>query len=122
MLNDRLAEATADDENSRKFTTSISDALSTKATEFNNCQNRMAKLHADLAGSRAERFKHMGAIKESLAQFIELAKSEEGREYMIHLAKLREEHLHQETLRIESLGDLVAEIRGVSKEELLKFR
>lgn len=121
LLNDRLAEATAEDEDSRKFTKSLSDSLSTKATEYNSCQNRMIKLHSELADTRANRLKHLGIVNESLAKYIELAKTDEGREYMLKLAKIRETQISDECKRIESLGDLVAEIRGISIEEILSF-
>lgn len=122
VLNDRLAEASADDEGSRKFTTSLADSLATKAAEYNSCQNRMQKLHSDLAGSRSERLKQMGIINESLAKYVELARTQEGRDYLIKLTKKRESKLYDEARRIESLGDLVAEIKGVSIEELMNFR
>lgn len=122
MLNDRLAESNMDDENNKKFTQALATAVTSKASEYNSCQARMMKLHSDLVQSRADRFKHMGAMKESLAQFIELSKSERGREYLIRLTELREGELKKESARIESLADLVAEIRGVSIEELLNFK
>lgn len=121
LLNDRLAEASVGDDASRAFTKNLSDSLATKATEYNACQNRMIKLRDNLAISRADRMKHMTAINESLAKFIEMAKVQEGRDYMLKLSKMRESKLHDEAKRIESLSDLVAEIRGVDLLELLKF-
>ncbi len=122
LLNDRLAEASSDDEESRKFTKNLSDALATKATEYNSCQTRMIKLHDDLTDKRSNRLKYQGILNESLAKYIELAKTEEGRQYMIRLAKIREEQLSEECNRIKSLGDLVGEVRGISIEEILKFQ
>lgn len=121
ILNDRLAEASSEDEDSRKFTKNLSDSLGNKAAEYNSCQTRMIKLHADLAGSRSERLKYMGIVNESLAKYIELAKTEEGRSYFIRLARKRENKLYDEAKRIESLSDLVAQIKGVSVSEILKF-
>lgn len=120
-LNDRLKEATSDDEEGRRFTKNISDSLSTKTSEYHSCQQRMMKLHDDLAGKRSERLKHTLAASESLSKFIELAKKEEGRKYMLKLAELRNSQLEQEAKRIEALDDLVMEIKGVSIEEILGY-
>lgn len=81
----------------------------------------MIKLHSELADTRANRLKHLGIVNESLAKYIELAKTDEGREYMLKLAKIRETQISDECKRIESLGDLVAEIRGISVSEILSF-
>lgn len=120
-LNDRLKEATSDDEEGRKFTKNISDSLSTKTGEYHSCQQRMMKLHDDLAGKRSDRLKNTLAASESLSKFIELAKNEEGRKYMLKLAELRNADLQKEATRIQGLDDLVMEIKGVSIEEILNF-
>lgn len=120
-LNDRLKEATDDTEDSRKYTKNLSDSLSTKASEFDACHKRMDKLRQDLIGKRHDRLKHMSDVNKSLAKFVELAKTEEGREYMLKLAQKREDELKQEVVRISNLSDLVAEIHGISVSEILKF-
>ncbi len=120
-LNDRLKEATDDTEDSRKYTKNLSDSLSTKASEFDACHKRMDKLRQDLIGKRHDRLKHMSDVNKSLAKFVEVAKSEEGREYMLKLAEKREDELKQEAIRITNLSDLVAEIHGISVSEILKF-
>lgn len=120
-LNDRLKEATDDTEDGRKYSKNLVDAATTKAKEFNDCHSRMDKLRQDLIGKRHDRLKHMSDVNKSLAKFVELAKTEEGREYMLKLAEKREEELKQETIRISNLSDLVAEIHGISVSEILKF-
>lgn len=120
-LNDRLKEATDDTEEAKKYTKNLSDSLSTKADEFDACHKRMDKLRQDLIGKRHDRLKHMSDVNKSLAKFVELARSEEGREYMLKLAEKREDELKQETVRISNLSDLVAEIHGISVSEILKF-
>lgn len=120
-LNDRLQEATDDDEDGRKYTKNISDSLSTKAKEYHDCQNRMRSLHDDLAGKRSDRLKYSIAANESLSKYIELCRLEEGRAYLAKLGEKRNKEIHQEAKRIESLADLVMEIKGVSIEEILKY-
>lgn len=120
-LNDRLQEATDDTEDSRKYSKNLVDAASTKAKEFNDCHTRMDKLRQDLIGKRHDRLKHMSDVNKSLAKFVELARAEEGREYMLKLAEKREKDIKEEVIRISNLSDLIAEIHGISVSEILKF-
>lgn len=119
-LNDRLKEATDDDDEGRKYTKNIADSLSTKTKEYNDCQNRMKALHRDLNGIRSQKLDSAAALKDSLGKYIELAKSEEGRLYMLKLGQLRRTEVEEECNRIKGLGDL-AESWGVSIEEILKY-
>ncbi len=120
MLKDAMEESLGHEDGPR-LSKSIADATSAKIREYDDCQKRMMKLHEDLAGKRSDRLKLSGAIKESLAKWIELAKLEEGRAYMVRLAKIRNEKLEKEAHRIEDLAELVAEIRGVNISEIINF-
>lgn len=119
-LNDRLKEATSEDEEGRKYTKALSDSLSTKTKEFDDCQKRMKGLTNDLNGIRSKKKEQDKSMRESLGKFIELSKSEKGREYMLKLMALRNSEIEKECRRIESLGDL-AEVHGVSIEEILSY-
>ncbi len=120
MLKDAMEESLGH-EDGPKLSKSIADATTAKIREYDDCQKRMMKLHEDLAGKRAKRLELSGSIKESLAKWIEMAKLEEGRVYMTKLAQIRNEKLETEAHRIEDLAELVAEIRGISISEILKY-
>ena len=120
VLKDALAEALGH-EDGPKISVSLAQAISAKNKEYDDCQKRMIKLHEDLDGKRSERLKAQGIIKESLAKWIELCRTEEGRQYMLKLSLIKKNQLENEAKRIDSLEDLVAEFHGISIAELLEF-
>lgn len=124
LLNDCLKEAavgTEDEDSRKKYTKTIQESLETKTMEYNQSQTRIDRLRNDMIGKRIDRLKYTVQANESLAKFVELAKTQEGRDYMLRLSAQREQEIEKEVKRISDLSDLVAEIHGISVSEILKF-
>jgi hypothetical protein len=120
MLKDAMATA-LEDEDGPKVSKSLADALSAKIREYNDCQERMIQLHDRLDGKRSDRLKLQGIAKESLAKWIEMCRTEEGRQYLLKLDAIKTSQIEQEIKRIDSLEDLVGMIDGISVDEILKY-
>lgn len=121
LLNDRLCETTMDDENARNFTVSLSNALAAKTKESNECKRRITQLQQSLSGSRSERLKELNTLNESLTKYIDLVMQEAGRQKMIRLAEAKNLELEDEIKRIDNFDELIAEVWGMSVEEILKY-
>lgn len=121
LLNDRLCETTSDDDNARNFTVSLSNALAAKTKESNECKRRITQLQQSLSGSRAERLKDMATLNESLTKFVELCMEDAGREKLLRLAQAKNLEIQEEVKRIDTFDELVAEVWGMSVEEIVKF-
>jgi hypothetical protein len=121
LLNDRLCESTVEDEDSRTFTMSLSNSLSAKTKESNECKRRITQLQQSLSGSRSERLKDIANLNESLTKFVELVQEENGRKKLLRLAEAKNLEIQEEIKRIDNFDELIAEVWGMSIEEIIKF-
>lgn len=121
LLNDRLCESTVDDEDSRTFTMSLSNSLAAKTKESNECKRRITQLQQSLSGSRSERLKDIATLNESLTKFVELVQEENGRKKLLRLAEAKNLEVMEEIKRIDNFDELIAEVWGMSVEEIIKF-
>lgn len=120
-LNDRLNENVADSDDGKKFTMTLTEALTTKTKEVKECRDFIHKLQKDLSGSRKDRVKEMSQLNESLAKFIQLAQSEKGRKEYLRIQEARNVEIGKEIKKIENHDDLISEIYGMSSEEILNY-
>lgn len=94
-------------------------ALSTKTTEYDQCQKRMQGLQESLAGKRSQRMKDEASVNESLTKFVELFKTEESRKKLLRVAEARNLEVAKEIDRIASAEEYIAQVMGISPEEIL---
>lgn len=121
-LNDKLSMAVGDDEETRKYNKNISDSRAAIAKEYDSCCSRMKQLQESLHGKRKDRLALENQANESLAKWVDLVVSEEGRERLKRLSMARNLELQNEIARINSFSDMIAQFAGVSAEEILKCK
>lgn len=120
LLNDRLMEANGDDENGRKMTMTLVEALGNARKEYNDCQARISKNAKSLSGDRAKRNEMRLQESQSLVRFIKLVKDEDSRKRLVLAAKAKEEELKKEITRIADFDSIFAEAHGISQEEIIR--
>lgn len=121
-LNDRLHEDLTDSTpDARRFSKTLSDSLASKINELNNCKTRQKNLMTSLSGSRFERLKSLKEANESLAKFVQLAQEEKGRNALLRLAEAKNLEIEKEAVKIQSFGDMIAQVHGLSIEEIVNF-
>jgi hypothetical protein len=121
ILNDRLAESMSDDEEGRKFTMSLSEALKDKTSAYNHCLERTLKMTRSLSGDRIKKLEKQALANQSLAQFIELVQDEKERRRMILIAKAEEFKVKEKIQELENFSELFVEVYGVGKEEVFSL-
>ena len=121
ILNDRLTESMSDDEEGRKFTMSLSEALKDKTAAYNHCLERTLKMTRSLSGDRIKKLEKQALANQSLAQFIELVQDEKERRRMILIAKAEEFKVKEKIQELENFSELFVEVYGVGKEEVFSL-
>jgi hypothetical protein len=121
ILNKRLKESTSDNDDARKFTITLSEALKDKTSAYNQCLDRSLKMTKSLSGDRIKKLEKQAASNASLTQFIELVKDEKERKRMMLLARAAEFKVKERIEELDSFQELFVEVFGVGKEELFNL-
>jgi hypothetical protein len=111
----------SDDEEGRKFTMSLSEALKDKTAAYNHCLERTLKMTRSLSGDRIKKLEKQALANQSLAQFIELVQDEKERKRMILIAKAEEFKVKEKIQELENFSELFVEVYGVGKEEVFSL-
>jgi len=120
ILNERLREAVADDDEGRKFTMSLSEALSDKNNAFNQCSARILTMTKSLTGDRVKQLERQAAVNQSLTQFIEMVKEEKERERLMLVARAHEFAVRENIKELSSFSEIFVEVFGLGKEEVFQ--
>lgn len=118
ILNDRLTESVADDEEGRKFTMSLSEALKDKTAAYNQCLQRTMTMTRSLSGDRIKQLEKQAAANQSLAQFVELVKDEKERKRMMLIARSHEFAVKEKIEELSNFSELFVEVYGLGKDEV----
>lgn len=121
ILNTRLAESVSDDEDSRKFTMSLSEALKDKTAAYNQCLQRTLNMTKSLSGDRIKQLEKQAAVNQSLTQFIELVKEEKERRRLMLIARADEFKVKENIKELSSFPELFVEVFGLGKDEVFQL-
>jgi hypothetical protein len=116
-INDTI-EDSDDDKKGKLFYTWV-DMYKEREEALHKAKTRAERLQTNLSSTRANRLKQQAQVNESLAKFVEEWKSEEGRKRALIIAEAKNLELEKEVDRIASMEEYIANIRGISKDELL---
>jgi hypothetical protein len=115
---EKLNEMLDDADEQQELTVKLAELLTTKSTEYNQCEKRIESLLIKLNTSRAERMKN---IRENNATIIALTnafKQEDERDRMLKIADMQRELVMKEADRFERMPDWKARVLGIRKSEL----
>jgi len=115
----RLLDDTASDNEGRRISMSLVEAISTAQNEYNSCVNRQHKLLSDLKQKRSDRLSKQVHENASILNLVETWKEEEGRKELIRIAELRKKVIKDEVDNLSTMDDVKARIFGLSDEEAL---
>ncbi|MEK6878732.1 MAG: hypothetical protein AABY22_03945 [Nanoarchaeota archaeon] len=113
-----LLDEISEDED-KKITMSLVEAINSIRTEYNQCIIRQNKLLSIL---KIERSKREGAERDSASTILNLInawKEEETRKRMIELAKQKKDKLKEGINELATMDDLKAKILGLTENEAL---
>lgn len=115
----RLLDDTANDNEGRRISMSLVEAISTATNEYNSCVNRQHKLLSDLKQKRSDRLSKQVQDNASILNLVETWKEEESRRELIKMAELRKGTIKDEIEKLATMDDVKARIFGLSEEEAL---
>jgi len=114
-----LLDETAMDNEGRRISMSLVEAISTAQNEYNSCVNRQHKLLESLKEKRSSRLSKQIQDNASILNLVETWKDEEGRKELIRIAELRKKVIKDEIVKLSTMDDIKARIFGISEEEAL---
>jgi hypothetical protein len=114
-----LLDETAMDNEGRRISMSLVEAISTAQNEYNSCVNRQHKLLESLKEKRSSRLSKQIQDNASILNLVETWKDEEGRKELIRIAELRKKVINDEITKLSTMDDIKARIFGISEEEAL---
>jgi hypothetical protein len=114
-----LLDETAMDNEGRRISMSLVEAISTAQNEYNSCVNRQHKLLESLKEKRSSRLSKQIHDNASILNLVETWKDEEGRKELIRIAELRKKTIKSEIVKLSTMDDIKARIIGLSEEEAL---
>lgn len=120
-LNDRLKESTSDDDEGRKFTITLTEALKDKTTAYNQCLDRTIKMTKSLSGDRIKKLEKQVESNNSLTNFVELVKEEKERKRLMLLARAAEFKVKERIEELDNFPDLFVEVFGLGKDEVFNI-
>ena len=115
----RLLDDTANDNEGRRISMSLVEAISTAQSEYNSCVNRQHKLLSDLKQKRSDRLSKQVQENASILNLVETWKEEQSRKELIKMAELRKKAIKDEVDKLTTIDDIKARIFGLSEEEAI---
>lgn len=114
-----LLETSANDNEGKKLSMSIADALDNLRNKINENKKRQLTLIESLQGKRNDRIDNKSKQSNSLLQLLDFWKNYENRQLMLKLAEERAKKVKDEIKRIENLDDLKMQVWGLDPGEII---
>jgi hypothetical protein len=114
-----LLDETAMDNEGRRISMSLVEALSTAQNEYNSCVNRQHKLLSDLKQKRSDRLSKQINDNASILNLVETWKEEQGRRELIKMAELRKKVVKDAVEELSTMDQVKARIFGLSEEDAI---
>lgn len=96
-----------------EVTIRLTEAISVKTKEYDDCFNRHRKLADDLIGKRSKRLDKSIRDNASVLNLVQAWRNEEDRKRMILMAQAKEAEVTKEIQRLESLDEMKVRILGI---------
>lgn len=114
-----LLDETAMDNEGRRISMSLVEAISTAQNEYNSCVNRQHKLLSDLKQKRSDRLSKQIHDNASILNLIETWKEEQARKELIKMAELRKKVTKETVDELSTMDQVKARIFGLSEEDAI---
>ena len=114
-----LLDDTAMDNEGRRISMSLVEAISTAQNEYNSCVNRQHKLLSDLKQKRSDRLSKQIHDNASILNLVETWKEEQGRRELIKMAELRKKVVKEAVDELSTMDQVKARIFGLSEEDAI---
>lgn len=110
---------TANDAEGKKISLSIGEHIKNLRDDVSKNKERRKRAIENLQGKRSERIDKRRQENDSLLYLVDFVKQSEKRAVLLKGLEMRKKQLEEEIVRLDNLPDLVFEIYGVGKEEIL---
>jgi hypothetical protein len=114
-----LLDETAMDNEGRRISMSLVEAISTAQNEYNSCVNRQHKLLSDLKQKRSDRLSKQIHDNASILNLVETWKEEQARKELIKMAELRKKVTKETVDELSTMDQVKARIFGLSEEDAI---
>jgi len=114
-----LLDETAMDNEGRRISMSLVEAISTAQNEYNSCVNRQHKLLSDLKQKRSDRLSKQIHDNASILNLVETWKEEQARKELIKMADLRKKVIKETVDELSTMDQVKARIFGLSEEDAI---
>jgi hypothetical protein len=118
-INNALGGADGDGEEKKLYMTYV-DLLQRREDDLHKSKKRAEDLQVKLSSTRSQRLANQAQVNESLSKFVEAWKSEEGRKRLLRISEAQTKLVGKEIERLETAEEYIANILGVSKDEILR--
>ena len=115
----RLLDEVSDDNEGRRISMSLVEAISTAQTEYNQCVSRQQKLLESLKEKRSYRLSKQIKENASILNLVQMWKQEESRRKLIKLAEFKKKAAKEEVEKLTSMDEIKARILGLTEEEAI---
>jgi len=115
----RLEEINGQDEESRKYSMGLVEAIGKAQLDYDKCIGRQQDLLGDLKMKRSARLDKQVKDNASVLNLVQLWQQEETRKQMIEIGKKEQKKIADEVQKLTSVADIKARIMGLSKDETM---
>ena len=115
----QLMDEAADDNEGRRISMGLVEAINTAQTEYNQCVGRQQKLLESLKEKRSARLSKEIKENASILNLVAIWRQEESRNQLIKLAELKKKAIEEEVEKLSSMDEIKAQIMGLTIEEAL---
>jgi hypothetical protein len=114
-----MRDTCADDTDGKRISMSIVESIGNLRKSLDENHKRQSQAIKSLQGERNNRIDTRTKENASLLQLIDFWKNHENRKQMIQVADLRKKDVENEIKRIETMDDLIIQVWGLDKNEIL---
>jgi hypothetical protein len=115
----QLMDEAADDNEGRRISMGLVEAINTAQTEYNQCVGRQQKLLESLKEKRSQRLSKQIKENASILNLVAMWRQEESRNQLIKLAELKKKAVEEEVEKLSSMDEIKAQILGLTPEEAI---
>jgi hypothetical protein len=115
----QLMDDAADDNEGRRISMGLVEAINTGQTEYNQCVGRQQKLLESLKEKRSARLSKEIKESASILNLVAMWRQEESRNQLIKLAELKKKSIEEEVEKLTNMDEIKARIMGLTVEEAI---
>lgn len=108
-----------DFDDTKRASQALTEAIDKAERQYENAAARIASAVKVLEGQRVDRKKAEGEANKNILSLVKAMQNEEERQKLLHIKKIERVMVEKEINKISDVGEEIAKIMGISREEAL---